>query len=483
MSASRKNIDDDIVAFIRNNPEGVTSQTLAENFLKFKSPDNRTAHIAIAGILKGDRRCTLGENGLWYTGNEDDGTQLQSIDKIPWAVVYLLNDLYKKPEKILHISIWSPYEAQSCLSSEWLVDPDSLSYEEQEMLVSDYETSFESRSAAISRIAEIVDNRTVLFLSSHHHRTLNNYCIAAGETITDDTMLISQLFQINGMTVPKPLDLLNCYRYLFDREPVLSSAYHYGEALSECVQELLSQIIDKGIITREELEKYEQKKTLCANWTDTIFSLEDIAALPQSPGVYGFKNRKQEYIYVGKAKNLKRRLMSYFRATEESPEKLLQLRRKAYDLKIYHCGSELESLLYEHRLIIKYRPVFNTKMEINERKGMYTPLQDCIILLPHVEKDKGMSIWFRKNQKILIKPFYTDFREKEDSVKQLEIFFFQKKLSAKNTDFPEHEIVFRWVKRHKESLPIIPVHRMSTGEEIYAAIRSYWKSVEGNTHR
>ncbi len=163
--------------------------------------------------------------------------------------------------------------------------------------------------------------------------------------------------------------------------------------------------------------------------------------------------------------------MGYFRNTDESPGKLLQLRREAYDLTVHNCGSELESLIFEHRLIKKYKPVFNTKVDICERKGTYTSLQDCIIILAHAEKNKCMSIWFRKNQKILMKPLSTDFRESENILGQLDAFFFQEKLSVSSTDFPEQEIVFRWIKRHRDSFPVIPVYRMKSSEEIYDSIK------------
>ena len=473
-----KTINDDMVDYIRSKPEGVNSLELAESFLKFKKPDNAMAQIAIKGILQKDKRCTLRSNDLWFVEKKYDRTIQQPICNIPWAVVHVLMDPSKATEKILHISIWSPFQTQGCLLSEWLINPTSLSYEEREMLASNYDHPFEGRDAVISRIVKTLDNRTAIFLSSRQQRILNKYCIVTGESLNDDTMLTSQLFKIIGISVPRPIELNSCYNLLFNREPVLNSACHYGEVLCECVQELIMQLPDCSITNREELDFFEQKKTLLAEWGNTAFSLTDIAALPQLPGVYGFKNRNGDYVYIGKAKNLRRRLMSYFRNTEESPEKLIKLRQKAYDLTVYRCGSELESLLFEHRLIKKHRPSFNKNISINERKGLYSPLQDCIILLPHIEKGRGMSFWFRQEQKTLIKPFYTDFRDADNLLKQLEIFFFKEKLHPSYSDFPEQEIVFRWVKKHSDFLSIVPVYRMGSAEEIFDAIKSYWRNIE-----
>ena len=118
--------------------------------------------------------------------------------------------------------------------------------------------------------------------------------------------------------------------------------------------------------------------------------------------------------------------------------------------------------------------MLNSKITINERRGTFTPLQDCIILLPHADEDKGMSVWFRKDQKIRIKPFYTDFRDAGDLQEELGLFFLQKRLSAHASDFPEQEIVFRWVQKQRDNVTIVPVYRMGTAMEISAAMKSCW---------
>jgi hypothetical protein len=475
MAVKGKNIVDDMIAFIRSCPDGVPSYTLAETFLKFKNPDDRMAHIAVAGVLTRDHRCICDNSGLWFIRKEYDTTENMPLEKTPWAVVYLLSTPSRE-DHILHASVWTPFETPHCLFSEWFVDPQVLSYEEQELLVSDHDAPFKKRDEALTHLIEVLGNRTILFLSSRQQRILHSICISMGESIPDDTMLISQLFQIQGMKIPKPLNLYTCYTQLFNREPALSSAYHYGEAFCECVLEILTAIKEKGISSRNDLDAYEIEKTLKAVWDEAKFSLEEVSAMSSGPGVYGFKNRTGEYIYIGKAKNIRRRILSYFRNTEESPEKLLQLRQQAHDLTVYPCGSELECLLFEHRLIKKYRPMLNSKIAINERKGTFTPLQDCIILLPHAEEDKGMSVWFRKDQKILIKPFYKDFKDAGDLQEHLGIFFLQQRLSAQTSDFPEQEIVFRWVQKHRDIVSIVPVYRMGSVEEISKAIKSCWMS-------
>ncbi len=471
-----KNIVDDIVAYISGKPNGVNSQRLAEIFLKFKSPDKTIAHLTIKEILKNDVRCTCKTNNLWYYNKLNNYSEKQSLQQIPWVAVYLLSSPNEPNGKIYHISAWSLFELTECLLSEWLIDPALLPHNEREMLTSNQDSPFKSKDIALSRIAGVLEDCTALFFTFNQQRTLSNYNTKTGVSITDDTMLISQLFKINSMTIPKPFDLKTCYTHLFNKEPLIQAACHYGNIFSRCAKKLLSKLAKMGIASREQLEQRIQKQTLLSTWTSARFSLLDILHLPQTPGVYGFKNTNGEYIYIGKAKNLKKRLSSYFRNTEESPEKLIKLRDQAFEFTVYTCGSELESLVFEYRLIKKYSPILNAKININERKGFFKPLHDCIILLPHAEFDKCMSFWFRENQKTLLKPLLSNFLEKEKIIEQLNHFFFSQVLPVTNSDFPEQEIIFRWVKQHEDTLQIIPVYRLSSPEDIYVAMKSCWNS-------
>ena len=219
------------------------------------------------------------------------------------------------------------------------------------------------------------------------------------------------------------------------------------------------------------------KEVAAFDFSGKGFSYADIVNCPTAPGVYAFKDKSGAFLYIGKASNLRRRIMGYFRESEESPEKLAQLRAEAHSLTTSVCGSELESLLYEHRLIGKYAPRLNTKIGINERKGHYHPINDCIVLLPHADVDKGMSFWFRRNQKIMLKPFSLDFEFSGQFLEEMESFFFSSKLPPLPTDFPEQEIAYRWLRQHEGDVVLIPVDRMKNGEEALRAMKGYWQEV------
>lgn len=89
------------------------------------------------------------------------------------------------------------------------------------------------------------------------------------------------------------------------------------------------------------------------------FKLEN---LPNSCGVYQFKDEKGKIIYVGKAKNLKARVRSYFNASIDSP-KTLALSKKIFDIDIIVTDNEIEALILENNLIKELQPKYNINLK------------------------------------------------------------------------------------------------------------------------
>ena len=84
--------------------------------------------------------------------------------------------------------------------------------------------------------------------------------------------------------------------------------------------------------------------------------------LPDSPGCYQYLNDEGEIIYVGKAKNLKRRVYSYFSKDHQS-RKTAMLVSKIRDIKYIVVNSEEDALLLENNLIKRYKPHYNVLLK------------------------------------------------------------------------------------------------------------------------
>ena len=86
--------------------------------------------------------------------------------------------------------------------------------------------------------------------------------------------------------------------------------------------------------------------------------VQKIKNLPQTPGVYIFRNEKRKVIYVGKAIKLKTRVGSYFQ-NKNHDIKTQKLIEKIADLEYLNCASEIEALVVESELIKRYKPRYN----------------------------------------------------------------------------------------------------------------------------
>lgn len=101
--------------------------------------------------------------------------------------------------------------------------------------------------------------------------------------------------------------------------------------------------------TNQELKTSEYLKGIVSN-------------LPEKPGIYQYLNAEGTIIYVGKAKNLKRRVYSYF-SKEHQPGKTRILVSKIADIRYIVVNSEEDALLLENNLIKKYKPRYNVLLK------------------------------------------------------------------------------------------------------------------------
>ena len=85
--------------------------------------------------------------------------------------------------------------------------------------------------------------------------------------------------------------------------------------------------------------------------------------LPTGPGVYLFKDQRRRVIYIGKAKNLRARVHSYFRSEDRIDPKSQYLRREIRDLDYIVTDTEIEALILESSLVKRTQPKLNVRLK------------------------------------------------------------------------------------------------------------------------
>lgn len=161
--------------------------------------------------------------------------------------------------------------------------------------------------------------------------------------------------------------------------------------------------------------------------------------IPASPGVYIYRDRFGTVIYVGKAKNLRKRMSTYFQPgrVRQADVKLRQLVHSIYSWEYLQVKSEDESLLLESRLIKEYAPYYNILMRDDKRYQLIKVRLDDpfpTLTLARIKKDDGATYFG---------PFPHGFALKNT----LEFLLAHFGLRACRTNTPDEETRKRCLKR------------------------------------
>ncbi len=102
---------------------------------------------------------------------------------------------------------------------------------------------------------------------------------------------------------------------------------------------------------------------------------DKLKTLPEDPGVYLMKNKLDQIIYVGKAKNLKKRVRQYFGSYGKKDKKVRSMVSHIEDFEYIIVSSELESLILESNLIKEYLPKYNILLR-DDKQYPYMKITD-----------------------------------------------------------------------------------------------------------
>ena len=127
--------------------------------------------------------------------------------------------------------------------------------------------------------------------------------------------------------------------------------HHRAKADAFATTELFSLLL-----TKKEALGLVLEKTKLAN-LHVGLSKESLADLPKAVGVYYFFDESDEVIYIGKSKNIHRRVFSHLYSNKS--KKAIEMKGKIAKVEYYLCGSELVALLKESQEIKKFKPIYN----------------------------------------------------------------------------------------------------------------------------
>jgi len=127
-----------------------------------------------------------------------------------------------------------------------------------------------------------------------------------------------------------------------------------------------------------------------------MVNFQKIKNFPNKPGVYLFKDKLGNVLYVGKAINLRKRVKNYFEK-KPSESRINYLLEEAEKIDYILVNSEVEALLLEARLIKQYKPKFNVRLKDDKRflyAGISKEDYSRVFLLRKPEQTQNLLAWF-----------------------------------------------------------------------------------------
>ena len=122
---------------------------------------------------------------------------------------------------------------------------------------------------------------------------------------------------------------------------------------------------------------------------------EKLNNLPTVPGVYKYFDSEGNVIYVGKAKNLRNRVKSYFRIKFDEDTKTKALVENIVDLEYIEVSTELEALILEEKLVKKFQPKYNILLK-DDKSFLYIVLRSEKVKIGNTEVDYPIVFSARK---------------------------------------------------------------------------------------
>jgi len=203
--------------------------------------------------------------------------------------------------------------------------------------------------------------------------------------------------------------------------------------------------------------------------TPRAFTPALLEAIPEDPGVYRFLNQDQAVLYVGKAKNLRRRVASYFRPPSARGARRDALLREIHRVEITPMGSELEALVRESQEIARRRPPWNVQVQLDPEPPEY-PLGEQELLLRAGGGSGGSTLFLMSGPRVGIvrlppAPEATELAEvlrgfyeagsRSDAVEEIPA--------------PERVLVRRWIHWEPRGIALLRLVDFGTFQDLAAA--------------
>ena len=467
---------DKFYSYLCNQPGGSDAVHLVRDVMNLKGASAQVAEKIVYNSISGDTRFIRDEQGKWHAKS---GSAIE-LHKVKFILV----EVKEQPQAVktaqnLHFEIIENLRSISrgILRVRWDSSPLKIDLD-----WSDVHESRDTQCKNTQTFFRDVDGACIVeFKGSRAFRILNKLNLAYfGDDLECDVISLKKFgsFLLNEKITSLSILASKLGIAYVERE----DSAGIGEVMSNCFIALLERSRERNIASLDELLKTQESQEPAIDFLRYNFDAKFIKNLPEAPGVYLMKSRIGEVLYVGKARNLRKRVGNYFRATEESPQKIALLRDHLFEIETQLVGSELEALLLEHELITTLNPPVNTQLQVHERTVPVKDKGQRIVILPSVEEDK-LELFFVSELARFARASVdaVSVRDKKIYDQIVTLFFNPSVDNIPDSEKEKSEIVFSWLSRHKDLVNWIDVSKTADSHDCHRLLMEHVRGFDKKT--
>lgn len=372
---------DKLYEYLKLQETGATSSELVEQVLKIKGASSNISEKLIRNAVGDDRRFVFDKRHLWKIVDKES-TPLSDVTFVFLSILTI--ETPDKAKVIIEISAQKLKDDKVIGSLHLLINP-GASVISSVCLPADFVQELKDGiivEKAVRSLSHFTKDAVLVgYEIQSSVNQFNNILDVSHEHIENPSLCLRYLTKklIPDLCPKSPDDIASFFKFpTMDIRRTEKEVCMVAEVFSR-YKELLK---ERGLSTLEEVLEFQYPDIDYVDFSKYAFDKNFLQAIPQKPGVYKMKGKDGGLIYVGKAKNLKLRVNSYFWNTADRLQKITDLLDNIYTIEYEETGSELAAMLLEYRLIKQYRPALNQQCEVHERTARYGNLKNFIVILP-----------------------------------------------------------------------------------------------------
>jgi predicted GIY-YIG superfamily endonuclease len=440
-----------IFEFLAKSDKAISADRILLEVLKLESPNCLAAHKVLKGILAKDRRFHHTRTGLWWVSRRGPDEQIKDLDLA--AVLFLEGT--RTPERFVRGALYVP---QTGTLKEFTLSG----------LVN-------STDRHLLRLARDEAELHLLFTWSPADLRLWNWLLRheqlrewAGQTLYLGALAARVLPSLPERL--RPADLASRLDLSPpDQEQPTAMARYLGSCLVQLMQR-----VPEGCRTGAELQQWIAAGEPKVDFSRFSFGPDFLRSLPESSGVYVMRGSGGAAIYVGKARNLRRRVRSYFTARAARNRKVARLHEQLYSLEYLATSSEVDALLLEVRLIRDLRPAINLQVEVHERPEYYGKTRNLILLVRNQKNGQAQLYFLREGSfvaRVGARPGKKLTKRVRERVRS--VYFTASSGEAQGREPWEMEIVSTWLRSEWRRLNLLDIDEAGSYDTVLKRLEEF----------